>query len=68
MEANEQDITDQCIHKERILQLYGCLREVLSPLEYEVIKYRYGLFGEKEFFFKNKTCPPLKNASIVLFE
>ena len=47
-EANEQDITDQCIHKERILQLYGCLREVLSPLEYEVIKYRYGLFGEKE--------------------
>ena len=43
VEANEQ-----CIHKERILQLYGCLREVLSPLEYEVIKYRYGLFGEKE--------------------
>ena len=31
VEANEQDITDQCIHKERILQLYGCLREVLSP-------------------------------------
>ena len=48
VEANEQDITDQCIHKERILQLYGCLREVLSPLEYEVIKYHYGLFGEKE--------------------
>lgn len=48
VEANEQDITDQCIHKERILQLYGCLREVLSPLEYEVIKYRYGLFDEKE--------------------
>lgn len=48
VEANEQDITDQCIHKERILQLYGCLREVLSPLEYEVIKYRYGLFVEKE--------------------
>ena len=48
VEANEQDITDQCIHKERILQLYGCLREVLSPLEYEVIKYRDGLFGEKE--------------------
>ena len=48
VEANEQDITDQCIHKERILQLYGCLREVLSPLEYEVIKYRYGLFCEKE--------------------
>lgn len=48
VEANEQDITDQCIHKERILQLYGCLREVLSPLEYEVIKYRYGLFGEEE--------------------
>ena len=48
VEANEQDITDQCIHKERILQLYGCLREVLSPLEYEVIKYRYGLFFENE--------------------
>ena len=26
VEANEQDITDQCIHKERILQLYGCLK------------------------------------------
>lgn len=48
VEAKEQDITDQCIQKERILQLHGCLREVLSPLEYEVIKYRYGLFGEKE--------------------
>mgnify|MGYP000600453823 CR=1 FL=1 len=48
VEANEQDITDQCIHKERILQLYGCLREVLSPLEYEVIKYRYGFAVEKE--------------------
>lgn len=48
VEANEQDITDQCIHKERILQLYGCLREVLSPLEYEVIKSRLWVFGEKE--------------------
>ena len=37
VEANEQDITDQCIHKERILQLYGCLREVLSPLEYAAL-------------------------------
>ena len=48
VEGKEQDITDQCIQKERILKLHVFLREVLSPLEYEVIKYRYGLFGEKE--------------------
>ena len=48
LEGKEQDITDQCIQKERILKLHVFLREVLSPLEYEVIKYRYGLFGEKE--------------------
>ena len=49
-EGNEIHLLDivEANHKERILQLYGCLREVLSPLEYEVIKYRYGLFGEKE--------------------
>ena len=47
-EGNEIHLLDIVEAKERILQLYGCLREVLSPLEYEVIKYRYGLFGEKE--------------------
>lgn len=48
MEGSEPDVTDQCIQKERIVKLYDLLQEVLSPLEYEVIKYRYGLFGEKE--------------------
>lgn len=48
MEGSEPDVTDQCIQKERIVKLYDLLQEILSPLEYEVIKYRYGLFGEKE--------------------
>lgn len=48
VDSKEPDITDQCIQKEHIVRLYHLLREVLSPLEYEVIKYRYGLFGEKE--------------------
>lgn len=48
MEGSEPDVTDQCIQKERIVKLYNLLQEILSPLEYEVIKYRYGLFDEKE--------------------
>jgi RNA polymerase sporulation-specific sigma factor len=48
VEGNETDITDTCIQKENIRKLYHLLRESLTPLELDVIKYRYGLFGEKE--------------------
>ncbi|NCB93653.1 MAG: sigma-70 family RNA polymerase sigma factor [Clostridia bacterium] len=48
VEGNETDITDTCIQKENVRRLYKLLCEVLTPLEYDVIKYRYGLFGEKE--------------------
>ncbi|MBS6194754.1 MAG: RNA polymerase sporulation sigma factor SigK [Clostridiales bacterium] len=48
VEGNEADITDTCIKKENIRRLYRLLGEVLTPLEYNVIKYRYGLYGEKE--------------------
>ena len=48
MEGKEMDITAACIHKESVTKLYHLLGEILTPLEYDVIKYRYGLFGEKE--------------------
>lgn len=48
VEVKETDITASCIHKENVLKLYQLLGETLTPLEYDVIKYRYGLFGEKE--------------------
>lgn len=48
VEGKETDITAACIHKENVSRLYQLLEEILTPLEYDVIKYRYGLFGEKE--------------------
>lgn len=48
VEGNEADITETCVQKENVRRLYRLLGEVLTPLEYDVIKYRYGLFGEKE--------------------
>ena len=48
VEGKETDITAACIHKENVTRLYHLLEELLTPLEYDVIKYRYGLFGEKE--------------------
>ncbi|MGN1139702.1 MAG: RNA polymerase sporulation sigma factor SigK [Oliverpabstia sp.] len=48
VEGKETDITAACIHKENVTRLYHLLGEILTPLEYDVIKYRYGLFGEKE--------------------
>lgn len=48
VEGKETDITAACIHKEDVSRLYQLLEEILTPLEYDVIKYRYGLFGEKE--------------------
>lgn len=48
VEGNEDDITDTCIQKENTRKLYCLLKEVLTPLEYDVIKYRYGLYGNEE--------------------
>lgn len=48
VEGNEDDITDTCIQKENTRKLYCFLKEVLTPLEYDVIKYRYGLYGNEE--------------------
>lgn len=48
VEGKETDITAACIHKENVSRLYQLLEEILTPLEYDVIKYRYGLFGEQE--------------------
>ncbi|MDY4669102.1 MAG: RNA polymerase sporulation sigma factor SigK [Oliverpabstia sp.] len=48
VEGNEDDITDTCIQKENTRTLYRLLKEVLTPLEYDVIKYRYGLYGNEE--------------------
>lgn len=48
VEGNEDDITDTCIQKENTKTLYRLLKEVLTPLEYDVIKYRYGLYGNEE--------------------
>lgn len=48
IEGTDIDIADACIYKENVKKLYHILQEVLTPLEYEVIIYRYGLMGEKE--------------------
>ncbi len=48
IEGNETDITEKCMRKEDIRRLYQLLDQVLTPVEFDVLKYRYGLFGEKE--------------------
>ena len=48
VEGNDTDITSACIHKENVQRLYQLLEEALTPLEYDVIRYRYGLFREPE--------------------
>ncbi len=48
VEGKEEDITETCIQKENTRKLYQFLKEVLTPLEYDVIKYRYGLYGNTE--------------------
>lgn len=48
IEGEEKDITDTCIQKESVDMLYKMLKEVLSPLEYEVILSRYGLMDQSE--------------------
>ena len=41
VEGKEEDITETCIQKENTRKLYQFLKEVLTPLEYDVIKYRW---------------------------
>lgn len=48
VKGKEEDITETCIQKENTRKLYQFLKEVLTPLEYDVIKYRYGLYGNTE--------------------
>ena len=48
IEGNETDIGEKCARKEDIRRLCRLLSEVLTPLEFEVLKCRYGLFGEEE--------------------
>lgn len=48
VEGKEEDITETCIQKDNTRKLYQFLKEVLTPLEYDVIKYRYGLYGNTE--------------------
>ena len=48
VEGKEEDITETCIQKENTRKLYQFLKEVLTPLEYDVIKYRYCLYGNTE--------------------
>lgn len=48
IDGNDKDMTENFIEKEEINQLYQLIQKKLTPLEYDVIKYRYGLYGEKE--------------------
>ncbi len=48
IDGNDKDMTENYIEKEEINQLYRLIQKILTPLEYDVIKYRYGLYGEKE--------------------
>lgn len=49
LESAQEDAADACSRKENIRYLYQILETTLTPQEYEVIKLRYGLFGEEEF-------------------
>ena len=48
VEGDDMDITDACVLKDDVRRLYHFIKEVLTPLECEVIEYRYGLFGKPE--------------------
>lgn len=48
MEGKEADMTDSCIRNENIQLLQQYMEKVLTPLEYEVLQYRYGLAGKPE--------------------
>lgn len=48
VEGNEEDIAEICMQKENTEKLYKLMEEVLTPLEYQVLLYRYGLYGNVE--------------------
>lgn len=48
IEGNDTDVSEKCAQKEDIRRLCRLLSQVLTPLEFEVLKCRYGLFGEEE--------------------
>lgn len=48
IESNQEDASVACERRENIKRLHDLLSSALSPQEYEVLKFRYGLFGEKE--------------------
>ena len=43
------DVVDTYTFKEDVKKLYELIESVLTPREYEVVKLRYGLFGEEEY-------------------
>lgn len=48
VEGNDTDVSEICVLKDDVRQLHQWIDEVLTPLEREVIEYRYGLSGKPE--------------------
>lgn len=48
IESEGDDACESCSRKEEAEKLYRVYLEALTPQEQEVIKFRYGLFGEEE--------------------
>lgn len=48
IESDGDDICESCSRKENVAKLYRVFSDVLTEQEQEVIKFRYGLFGEEE--------------------
>lgn len=48
IESDGDDICESCSRKEDISKLYRVFANALTEQEQEVIKFRYGLFGEEE--------------------
>ena len=48
IESEGDDACESCSRKEEAEKLYRVYFEALTPQEQEVIKFRYGLFGEEE--------------------
>lgn len=48
IESDGDDICESCSRKENVARLYRVFSDVLTEQEQEVIKFRYGLFGEEE--------------------
>lgn len=48
MESPPVDVVEQYTQKEHLRQLSLLITHTLNPKEFEVLKYRYGLYGEDE--------------------